>query len=71
MHSDVTRPGGWPIFEKWYFSEHTIFLKNGIFQNINFNYLSVSEMSKATKDILLSVKRQSVFRIYDSKVRCS
>ena len=21
-HSDVTRPGGWPIFEKWYISEH-------------------------------------------------
>ena len=22
VHSDVTRPGGWPIFEKWYISEH-------------------------------------------------
>ena len=22
LHSDVTRPGGWPIFEKWYISEH-------------------------------------------------
>ena len=21
-HSDVTRPGGWPIFEKWYVSEY-------------------------------------------------
>ena len=21
-HSDVTRPGVWPIFEKWYVSEH-------------------------------------------------
>ena len=22
LHSDVIRPGGWPIFEKWYISEH-------------------------------------------------
>ena len=59
LHSDVTRPGG------------CRYSKNGMFQNINFNYLSVSEMFKASKDFLLSVKRQSVFRVYDSKVRCS
>ena len=58
MHSDVTLEGG-------------RYSKNGIFQKINLNYLSVSEMSKASKDILLSVKRQSVFRVYDSEVRCS
>ena len=52
MHSDVTRPGGWPI------------LKNGVFQNTNFYDLSISEMSKASKDILLSVTRLSVFRVY-------